>query len=280
MGAIFVAWVRWLANSPHRPAGVIFIAFMAAMVWRDRPLLLLFALLVLVFAIVLFGVALVKMVRHGQDAEEEVVQDIPTWQDGQKSGSRRWQHNIYDENAYAVLGVPQDATRAEIRAAYRNLVQFHHPDAVPPEEKERAALVFVHIDLAYELLTHPQNRLRYDGWIEYLHGQEPPLDEACALFKDPVALAEFDAQMRPYLRKLGRSVSEPGPAISAGDVQSSNEIAPSLPAVADEISPGEAPIELDVPEAVREAQGMQASPLATCARCGLPLQGTRCDRCD
>src|SRR5262245_7647883 len=120
MASILGAWVRWLANNPSRPAGLIFIAFMAAMAWRDQPALLIFALLVLVFALILFGIAMVKAMRHRQDPEEEeLVQDVPTWQDGQKPGSRRWQHNIYDENAYAVLGVPQDATRAEIRAAYR-----------------------------------------------------------------------------------------------------------------------------------------------------------------
>ncbi|GHF19563.1 hypothetical protein GCM10017786_61860 [Amycolatopsis deserti] len=52
---------------------------------------------------------------------------------------------------YAVLGVPREATPAEITAAYRRLVRALHPDA-PEPDPERLAEVLA----AYrELRDHP-----------------------------------------------------------------------------------------------------------------------------
>jgi DnaJ domain len=53
------------------------------------------------------------------------------------------------------LGVPPEATRREITAAYRKLVAQHHPDryhAARPEEQTAAAARFIEITKAYEEL--------------------------------------------------------------------------------------------------------------------------------
>ncbi|HYC61303.1 MAG TPA: J domain-containing protein [Thermoanaerobaculia bacterium] len=55
----------------------------------------------------------------------------------------------------AVLGVPEDATRQEIGAAYRKLVAQHHPDrfhGATPEEQSAAAGRFIELTRAYEEL--------------------------------------------------------------------------------------------------------------------------------
>lgn len=61
---------------------------------------------------------------------------------------------------YKVLGVPADATQDEIRSAFRKLARETHPDANPgdaaAEERFRA------IAEAYEVLSDPQKRARYD----------------------------------------------------------------------------------------------------------------------
>jgi molecular chaperone DnaJ len=61
---------------------------------------------------------------------------------------------------YAVLGVSRDASPEEIKRAYRQLARQHHPDANrdDPEAGER----FKEITRAYEVLSDPAKRQRYD----------------------------------------------------------------------------------------------------------------------
>jgi molecular chaperone DnaJ len=60
---------------------------------------------------------------------------------------------------YAILGVPRDASPEEIKRAYRTLAREHHPDVnVDPGADQR----FKEIAGAYEILSDPQKRQRYD----------------------------------------------------------------------------------------------------------------------
>lgn len=57
-------------------------------------------------------------------------------------------------NPYKVLGVREDATQEEIRAAYLGLVKKYHPDKYSDSDlKELANEKLVEINAAYELLT-------------------------------------------------------------------------------------------------------------------------------
>jgi curved DNA-binding protein len=60
---------------------------------------------------------------------------------------------------YEVLGVPRDASSADIRKAYRALARKHHPDVNKDKDaKDR----FAEISEAYEVLRDQDKRARYD----------------------------------------------------------------------------------------------------------------------
>ena len=69
---------------------------------------------------------------------------------------REW----FEKDYYAVLGVPKNASAAEIKKAYRKLAQQHHPDANAgnPAAEER----FKEISSAYDVLGDEEKRASYD----------------------------------------------------------------------------------------------------------------------
>eukprot|EP01135_Chromosphaera_perkinsii_P003961 Nk52_evm4s265 gene=Nk52_evmTU4s265 len=76
------------------------------------------------------------------------------------------------DSCYDVLGVKSDATKAEIRRAYRKLSLEFHPDKNPGDEE--AAKNFTKIATAYEILRDDGQREDYDYMVanpneHYLH---------------------------------------------------------------------------------------------------------------
>ncbi|MGH2580691.1 MAG: DnaJ domain-containing protein, partial [Actinomycetota bacterium] len=60
---------------------------------------------------------------------------------------------------YEILGIPRTATPDEIRKAYRRLARELHPDSSgDPATEER----FKEVTAAYEILSDPDKRERYD----------------------------------------------------------------------------------------------------------------------
>ena len=60
---------------------------------------------------------------------------------------------------YEILGVARDASQDDIRRAYRSLARQHHPDVSEDPAAERR---FKQIAGAYEILSDPEKRRRYD----------------------------------------------------------------------------------------------------------------------
>lgn len=65
---------------------------------------------------------------------------------------------------YEVLGVPRNASEAEIKRAFRELTKRHHPDRNPGDPNAEAR--FREIRDAYEILSNPQKREAYDRYGE------------------------------------------------------------------------------------------------------------------
>jgi curved DNA-binding protein len=61
---------------------------------------------------------------------------------------------------YETLGVPKTATDEEIRSAFRKLARKYHPDVA--KDKKAAEEKFKEINEAYEVLSDPEKRKKYD----------------------------------------------------------------------------------------------------------------------
>src|SRR5262244_4618938 len=74
---------------------------------------------------------------------------------------------------YRILGVDRKADDKTIKSAYRRLARKHHPDVAKGKD---AADRFKEISEAYEVLSDPEKRRRYDSlgpdWQRYT--QAPP----------------------------------------------------------------------------------------------------------
>src|SRR5664279_297626 len=75
---------------------------------------------------------------------------------------------------YEILGVPRDANQDEIRRAYRKLAREYHPDLNRDSDAEDR---FKELGEAYEVLSDPDKRERYDGLGAQWRARAPASDE-------------------------------------------------------------------------------------------------------
>jgi len=77
---------------------------------------------------------------------------------------------------YESLDVSRNASGADIKKAFRKLAREHHPDVA--KDKKRAEEKFKEINEAYEVLSDPEKRKKYDelgaNWKAGQHFRPPP----------------------------------------------------------------------------------------------------------
>jgi len=76
---------------------------------------------------------------------------------------------------YEILGVARTATADEIKKAFRKLARIHHPDVA--KDKAKGEIKFKEINEAYEVLSDPEKRQKYDQLgADWEHGSQftPP----------------------------------------------------------------------------------------------------------
>ena len=79
---------------------------------------------------------------------------------------------------YETLGVPKTASADEIKSAFRKLARKHHPDLAKTKDKSAAEEKLKQINEAYEVLSDPEKRAKYDqlgaDWNQPGGFQPPP----------------------------------------------------------------------------------------------------------
>src|SRR3954462_4150523 len=76
------------------------------------------------------------------------------------------------QTPYEVLGVKRDASADDIRKAYRKLAKEFHPDLNPGKPEAEAR--FKSVSAAYDILSDPEKRARYDrGEIDESGAERP-----------------------------------------------------------------------------------------------------------
>jgi curved DNA-binding protein len=105
------------------------------------------------------------------------------------------------QDFYEVLGVSRDADPADIQRAYRRLARQNHPDVNKDSAAEER---FKEIAEAYDVLSDPELRRRYDAFGEDFRRVPPDTDPAA--WRQARTYAEAGAGTR------GRRSSGAGPA--------------------------------------------------------------------
>jgi len=89
------------------------------------------------------------------------------------------------DDLYATLGVARDAGQDEIKRAYRKLAKEMHPDLNP--DKPDVAERFKQVTAAYDILSDPEKRGKYDRGEIDASGQERPQYQYRDFAEDPAA---------------------------------------------------------------------------------------------
>ncbi|NDK54789.1 tetratricopeptide repeat protein [Pontibacter fetidus] len=97
-----------------------------------------------------------------------------------------------EQNFYTVLGISPAATQQEVKQAYKKLAIKYHPDKNPGNRA--AEDKFKLVNTAYQTLSNPGKRARYDLKLQYLRERQRVVQ-----------------QYQPYYNQRYRQTREPAP---------------------------------------------------------------------
>ncbi len=69
-----------------------------------------------------------------------------------------------ERDYYSVLGVSRTASQDDIKKAYRRLARQYHPDLHTGPRKAQMEDKFKELNSAYEVLSEPETRKKYDRY--------------------------------------------------------------------------------------------------------------------
>lgn len=103
-----------------------------------------------------------------------------------------------ERNHYEILGLPKNASVADIKKHYRQLARKYHPDVAG--DKAAAAKMFLRITEAYKTLVDPEKRWAYDSTLVEPAPVRPPA--ATPRPSETARSAVYSQSSRAAVRKL------------------------------------------------------------------------------
>lgn len=140
------------------------------------------------------------------------------WRGGVEWGHRRPWTLMSSDTHYTVLGLSEDASPEQIRSAWKTKAKETHPDANPDDAS--AEVRFKRANAAYEVLSDPKSRSRYDEELRRERQPPPPEPPSCVScgaptpgaghLRCPTCEAVHRARASSVPRNHGLGVSAPG----------------------------------------------------------------------
>jgi hypothetical protein len=129
------------------------------------------------------------------------------WFEGHTLGASEPAKGVGRETLYGLLGVPQDADAAAVKAGYRRMARQWHPDTC---SEPNAQEMFVLIKGAYDVLSDPLKRKKYDAGLFFAANEQQK--------HMPDRFSAFVAAYRAPLR-CGMVVAEAAPSLGRWTLQ-------------------------------------------------------------
>lgn len=108
-----------------------------------------------------------------------------------------------EDDYYKVLSLDRagEVGAEEIRRAYRRLALRYHPDACPPSRRAESTRLFLQLRRAYETLSDPALRVRYDAELMMrvrrpASAARPAAEEDASSSSSSLARDVWEAQLR------------------------------------------------------------------------------------
>ncbi|MGB7273377.1 MAG: molecular chaperone DnaJ [Geitlerinemataceae cyanobacterium] len=174
---------------------------------------------------------------------------------------------------YEMLGVSRDADKEEVKRAYRRLARKYHPDV---NKEEGAEERFKEINRAYEVLSEPELRARYDRF-----GEAGVSSGAGAGFQDMGDMGGFADIFESFFGGFGGAGAQTGRSRRSGPVRGDDLRLDLKLDFREAIFGGEKEIRINHLETCEVCRGTGAKPgtrpraCATCSGSGQVRRATR-----